>query len=194
MALADEAGNTVKPISDFSAITPEDEEYMKSIPGVHEAWSGAQKFKFSIVEVQGSKLTLTSALQGFAGCPANIRSELTALVEHFDENFGDYMKGVLESTAMEKSNQDVRPVGSGSDPVETPVVGGSDEATVRANANITVECKGMDCKDVLILGDADGNAWLVAKDDCYHSDHERATIFNADLVVEFPPSSRLDKM
>ena len=100
LPLRNAAGELVYPQRDFSAITPQDEEYLKTLPGVFEAYSGLQsaaKLKLSVVQVEGSSLKLDQALRDFAGAPAAIRSDLDAVTTHFVENYSDKMKGMLET-------------------------------------------------------------------------------------------------
>lgn len=171
LPLRNAAGELVYPQRDFSAITPQDEEYLKTLPGVFEAYSGLQsaaKLKLSVVQVEGSSLKLDQALQDFAGAPAAIRSDLDAVTTHFVENYSDKMKGMLETTAMDKTNNHDPRNHEDREQAPTAMPGDSDEATIRAQMNITIECKAMDIKNIVVLGDDSGNIWLLAKAWCYN--------------------------
>eukprot|EP00438_Fugacium_kawagutii_P008876 Skav200912 [mRNA] locus=scaffold2445:26076:31441:+ [translate_table: standard] len=142
------------PDQDYEKITADDETYMKSIPGVYEAYSGFQtvaRLNLNVVCVEGSTLKIGS-LTDFAGAPAPVTAEINDMVQHFDQNFSDKLRGALEKTQMEKQTDPRAP-----EPEPTPAVVDGDEAGLRAQVNITIECKAMDVKNITVLNGKDDN-------------------------------------
>lgn len=165
MELLDENNKAVPATRDFSSVTEDDMSQMKLIPGVWEAYMGVSQMHLDVAEIHGSSLRIGSALATFAGAPACVKSELDTLCEHFIENYGDKLKGVLGAAAASEQSQGLDPR-DGEEPVDaqTATSCAESEAALRSSINATVDCKAADHRKVTLLGDDNGILYIVSKD------------------------------
>ena len=167
MELKDAQGHIVRPCKDFSAVSDEDVAQMKSMAGVYEAYVGSEnlaKLELGVVEQQGSSLTISGAvLSCFAGSPANIKAELDSLVDNFNDNHSERLKGILAKTSREVQSA-VDPRTSEPREVEDAQQAAESESNLRASMTVVVDCKAADNRKVTLVGSEAGDLYLVSKD------------------------------
>ena len=155
------------------ALNEDDIERLKSVPGVYEAYKGAQSLSFKVCTVSGSDIIISpTALAEFGTAPPSVKADLEELVAHHGRSFAEMLKGRSHVAPAERGGQvgvdDPRVDATDETPPSSTVAEElpsiESEQALRTSHVITVDCKSFDEKKVVLLISNKGDVFLCCKD------------------------------
>ena len=177
------------------ALSEDDIEQLKGVPGVYEAYKGAQNLSFKVCAVSGSDIIISpTALAEFSAAPPSVKADLEELVAHHGRSYAEMLKGRLTPlphvAPAERGGGQVGMDDPRVDPTdETPLPSTvaeelpsiESEQALRTSHVITVDCKSFDEKKVILLISNKGDVFLCCKDWACKSALRKVTCASPDL-------------